>query len=290
MDRTLANAIEVANEQALDTARKIEAFFYCVSRQKWLPQIGGISPFDNILEVADDDYELLGAICVFQQLRRDYYAAIWQMDDPFESFTAWQWFASSNQQLVRGFGQVAGSNHHLVSVLRFAIVNDVWTALRIESRFDLQLDKDWVPRVPPSELRQTIERLVFCGKFGGRPLHHSRNLRIDLIEEYDRTVTMLLQIPRVGLRSRQAEPEFAERISADVRTRPMTLGEAAKYLGRVGSKKDCAAWLRNCINEGTIRCESIGRQSHVFDKTQFPETAWPKLLPIKSGESGPKSP
>lgn len=291
MDPELARALEVAHLKALDTAHKIEAFFSCVCQQQWLPQVDGLSPFDNILEVEDDLYDVLGAICLFEQLRRDRVLSLeaWD-DDAFESFTAWQWFASSNPQPIFGFGISAGSHHHLVSALRVQIISEVWSILSIHSRFDLDREANWVHMVPLEELLSAFEKLVIWGTLGARPLSNARNLWLELSEEHDRTITLLLQFPTMGLRGRQPEGENHVRISAADRTKPMTLGEAAKHLGRVGSKKDCAEWLRNCIKEGTIRCESIGRQSHVFDRNQFPETAWPKLLPNKTSESGPKSP
>jgi hypothetical protein len=48
-----------------------------------------------------------------------------------------------------------------------------------------------------------------------------------------------------------------------------------------GNSKDAAEWLRACIKDGSIPCESLTRQSHVFRRTDFPAAVWPQITPPK---------
>lgn len=76
--------------------------------------------------------------------------------------------------------------------------------------------------------------------------------------------------------------EQGDTISAADRTKPMTLKQAAKLMGKgtkYGSGKDAAEWLSKSIADGSIPCEQITRQQRVFSKQSFPETVWPKILP-----------
>lgn len=68
-------------------------------------------------------------------------------------------------------------------------------------------------------------------------------------------------------------------IPAEDRTRPMSLADAAKFLGKKGAPKDRAKWLRACIDDGTIQSVEITRQSHIFSKQEFSKDVWPKILP-----------
>jgi hypothetical protein len=81
------------------------------------------------------------------------------------------------------------------------------------------------------------------------------------------------------------------------RTKPMSYREAAKHIGKAAGKgkraaKDAAEWLKQCIDDGIIACERITRQNHVFDKNDFPESAWKSIMPSDGQviESGPKWP
>jgi hypothetical protein len=62
------------------------------------------------------------------------------------------------------------------------------------------------------------------------------------------------------------------------RTRAMTKQRAARYL-RGGNADSAVEWLNKCIIDGTITCETLSRQSHVFDVRQFPESVRDSILP-----------
>lgn len=62
------------------------------------------------------------------------------------------------------------------------------------------------------------------------------------------------------------------KIPPEHRTKPLTYKRAAELLGR-GKSKDAAEWLSKSVADGAYRCEHISRQTHVFDKTQFPSKA-----------------
>jgi hypothetical protein len=69
-----------------------------------------------------------------------------------------------------------------------------------------------------------------------------------------------------------------DRIPPEERTIPLTFRRAAKLMGKAGGK-DAAEWLSASVKDGSIRCEHITRQTHVFSKLDFPGDAWPLILP-----------
>jgi hypothetical protein len=66
------------------------------------------------------------------------------------------------------------------------------------------------------------------------------------------------------------------KIPSEKRTRPMTLKEAAALM-RLGGGKKGAERLRAAINDGTVSCETLTREQHVFSKLDFPEAVWDQL-------------
>jgi hypothetical protein len=64
-------------------------------------------------------------------------------------------------------------------------------------------------------------------------------------------------------------------IPSEFRTRPMSLGEAARYMGFTGptARKN----LRSAINAGTVACEVMTRQQFIFDYRKFPEVNHDKV-------------
>lgn len=95
----------------------------------------------------------------------------------------------------------------------------------------------------------------------------------------------LIELLKREVESKTREPD-AKKIPPEHRTKPMSYRKAAELLGK-GSGKDAAEWMSKCVQDGTIACERITRQTHVFDTRDFPETVWPR---IKVAGSGPKSP
>lgn len=67
-------------------------------------------------------------------------------------------------------------------------------------------------------------------------------------------------------------------IPAEFRTKAITKTRAALLL-RGGNPDSAVEWLNQCIEDGTVSCETLSRQSHVFDVRQFPESARDQLLP-----------
>lgn len=68
------------------------------------------------------------------------------------------------------------------------------------------------------------------------------------------------------------------KIPPEERTIPMSYKRAASLMGK-GRSKDAAEWLSASVRDGSIRCEYISRQSHVFSKNDFPKSVWPQILP-----------
>ena len=73
-------------------------------------------------------------------------------------------------------------------------------------------------------------------------------------------------------------------IAPENRTKPMSYRKAAVHIGkssgeRKQARKDAAKWLRKCVVDGTYACEHITRQTHVFNKNDFPESAWKSIMP-----------
>ena len=67
-------------------------------------------------------------------------------------------------------------------------------------------------------------------------------------------------------------------ISSADRTIPLSYRRAAKLMGK-GDCQDAAEWLSASVKDGSIPCDHITRQAHVFSKQFFPEKVWPDILP-----------
>jgi hypothetical protein len=74
----------------------------------------------------------------------------------------------------------------------------------------------------------------------------------------------------------EVEENGPRKIPPKYRTKPLTLKQAARFMG-YGSGKDAAERLRQAIEAGSVRCERLTRQQHVFDKREFPEDQWPQV-------------
>jgi hypothetical protein len=82
--------------------------------------------------------------------------------------------------------------------------------------------------------------------------------------------------------------EQADKIPPEERTVPMSYRRAARLMGK-GDGKDAAEWLSASVIDGSIRCEHLSRQTHVFSKLVFHDSVWPQILP-KSPKNPPNSP
>jgi hypothetical protein len=73
-----------------------------------------------------------------------------------------------------------------------------------------------------------------------------------------------------------------KQIPPEKRTKPMSYRTAASHIGKAlgkKGKKHGAEWLKQCINDGTIKCESLTRQTHIFSIDDFPASALPLIQP-----------
>jgi len=68
-------------------------------------------------------------------------------------------------------------------------------------------------------------------------------------------------------------------IPIEHRSKPIAKNKAAKLLSRTGNEGRAVEWLNNCINEGTISCVKITRQTFYFDIREFPTDKHPQLRP-----------
>jgi hypothetical protein len=62
------------------------------------------------------------------------------------------------------------------------------------------------------------------------------------------------------------------------RTKPMSFREAARRMGK-GSSRDAAEWLSAAVRDGSVACEHISRQLHVFSLDDFPQSVHQQILP-----------
>ena len=77
--------------------------------------------------------------------------------------------------------------------------------------------------------------------------------------------------------SQEAEGERQiQTIPTEHRSKPITKTRAAKLLGKPNADSG-VEWLNNCIEDGTITCETLSRQSHVFDIRAFPDSVQGQL-------------
>jgi hypothetical protein len=78
-----------------------------------------------------------------------------------------------------------------------------------------------------------------------------------------------------------------KRIPPALRTRPLTLQEAALLMGyryRGKTPRQAAKQLKAAMDARAVAFEQITRQQFVFSRNDFPKEVWPKLVP-----TGPKS-
>ncbi|MHB1422344.1 MAG: hypothetical protein ACYC3I_03940 [Gemmataceae bacterium] len=73
-----------------------------------------------------------------------------------------------------------------------------------------------------------------------------------------------------------APPHQEEKIPPGERTRPMTLKDAARFMGKGGTKAGVKL-VRALIKSGVIPCISITRQTHIFRKSDFPSEVRSKI-------------
>lgn len=78
-----------------------------------------------------------------------------------------------------------------------------------------------------------------------------------------------LRAERAAVSEDEAPVHPACDIPPEFRTKPMSYRDAARHLGR-GNSKDAAEWVSACVRDGTLACQSMSRQLHVFDFRQFP--------------------
>jgi hypothetical protein len=106
--------------------------------------------------------------------------------------------------------------------------------------------------------------------------HHRTSMQ--RLKDLDR-VSDLLELDWKTRKTRNSK-----KIRAKNRTCPMTLRRAA-YLMGYGKSRDASERLRAAINSGAVACEHLTRQSHVFDRNDFPKENWKEVTPTH-----PKSP
>lgn len=67
-------------------------------------------------------------------------------------------------------------------------------------------------------------------------------------------------------------------IPPENRTIPMSYRRAAKLMGK-GDSQDAGEWLSKSVSDGSIPCEHVTRQTHVFSLESFPAAVWPQITP-----------
>lgn len=92
-----------------------------------------------------------------------------------------------------------------------------------------------------------------------------------------REITVACQSLRTHVLAKANAPHS---IPPAFRTKAMSKSRAARYL-RDGNVDSAVDWLNACIADGTIACETLSRQSHVFDVRQFPDEVQQSIVPTK---------
>jgi hypothetical protein len=87
-----------------------------------------------------------------------------------------------------------------------------------------------------------------------------------------------IKTPIVNGKPERQVAEAPAGVPAEFRTQAMSKKKAATYL-RQGNSDSAVEWLTQCIVDGTISCESLSRQSHVFDVRQFPAAVQGQIRP-----------
>ena len=134
--------------------------------------------------------------------------------------------------------------------------------------------------LPPNRLWHCTERLR---RLRENAINHNFDPR-QLAPDVERAVYDLFCLPEsLGDRLLSALQQTraktgAATIPPEFRTCAMTKRKAASYL-RKGNADSAVEWLNQCIKDGTISCETLSRQSHVFDVRQFPDNVREHLLP-----------
>ncbi len=155
--------------------------------------------------------------------------------------------SSPVRAMDRNFASTHGAAGGALEVLgkKIGILLDRERMLGFEDKFRRGFILETMPDMVPSELRQGIDR-------------EWRDAR-DFIQA----------------KTAELDASLAT-IPVEHRTKVMAKKNAAKLLGRPNSDSG-VKWLNACIEDGTIRCEKINRQTFVFDKRDFPKEAHAKL-------------
>jgi hypothetical protein len=69
------------------------------------------------------------------------------------------------------------------------------------------------------------------------------------------------------------------RIPPARRTRPLSISEAARLMGYRGNKKQAGKKLKRAMKAGAVASEMLSRQQFIFDRSDFPEEAQPRVAP-----------
>lgn len=114
---------------------------------------------------------------------------------------------------------------------------------------------------------------------------HERIVRLEAAERAARAAETKASIERsralynfAPAARKQNSADGRERIPPEHRTIPMSFRRAAKLMGK-GCSQDAAEWLSASVADGSIPCEDVSRQSHVFDRRVFPAEVWPEIVP-----------
>lgn len=73
-----------------------------------------------------------------------------------------------------------------------------------------------------------------------------------------------------------------QKIPSRLRTRPLSLAEAAHFMGYRRSNGSGRRQLRNAMDQGAINYERLGRQQFVFSLEDFPKENWNQVKPTRT--------
>ncbi len=192
-----------------------------------------------------------------------------------EEECGWDYFAAVQESPVQYAGFIEESWHYLVYCLTSGVLDAIRHATHSPDTFPLSdlrfqfpwelVDASWLAVSAAARLDDPR-----CKGHGPLTVSGLSVLESSLRQEFAKVVA--------GSRSA---------IPPEDRTIPMAYRRAAGLMGK-GNSQDAAEWLSKSVADGSIPCEHISRQTHVFSRKFFPESVWHLIIP-KVTATQPKS-
>jgi hypothetical protein len=140
-----------------------------------------------------------------------------------------------------------------------------WTEWILGERRDVRLTPDGIRAREDIESRDEHRQTEVC-------------LWVRRVSPYlpPRRVDGLVQIESAD--PNEGSDREPKKIPPEFRTFAMSKKKAASYI-KPGNPDSGVEWLTNCIKDGSISCQTLSRERHVFDIRDFPESVRSAIRP-----------